>query len=81
MYPKLITCIINEDVINQCQALYKRSNLELIDYIESKLGHDESVVKLVDEYKRKRIDIKSEDEGIETFWLLMDYLGLTEYLV
>ena len=72
MYPKLTGCILNDDVINQCKNLYKESKSELLDYIESILGQDERVTELVNKYNQDNTD--------ETFWNLMDYLGLTNYL-
>jgi len=74
-------CSLNETIIANCQQLYKLSNLGLIDYLERILSQDETVIELANKYKNERLgEIETEDNGVETFWSLMDYLGLINYL-
>lgn len=66
-------CVLNEQVIYIIQSQYRRrTKIEVLNFIKELLYYDELVQKLSAEYKG------SLNEN--TFWYLIDYLGLTKYI-
>ena len=69
-------CILNNEVIEKCQSLYRKSNLEVVEYLASVLPNSERVIELAEQYKNAE---DACDEFI-IFWELMIYLGLDNKL-
>jgi hypothetical protein len=66
-------CILNDVIIDIIKSQYNnRSKFEVSNFIRELLYQDKTVQELTTEYKGSMND--------KTFWNLIDYLGLTEYL-
>ncbi|HHT98200.1 MAG TPA: hypothetical protein GXZ90_09950 [Clostridiales bacterium] len=66
-------CILNDAVIDIIKAQYKnRSKIEVTNFLKELLYQDKTVQQLTTEYKGSMNN--------KTFWNLIEYLGLTEYI-
>jgi len=74
-------CCLNEKIIGECKNLYRGSNLGVVDYLESVLPRDRKVKKFANQYREETsCGCPEDDDGVDTFWEMMWYLGLNSYL-